>query len=533
MKVSEVLHMPALEGCHVIAGETGIDREILHVNMMDAPDIARFLKPQELLVTTAYHVKDQPELLLELVEAMNAQGCAALGIKTKRFLQKIPVEVIKLADELGFPIIELPSSTSLGDIVNQTLSNILDKKTNELRLAIDTHKQFSQHIMSGKGLHKLLKSLADMLHVPVALLDQYANPIAASDPKLTLNHLAKGIYVKGGNTVPEASRYYSFSTVPDRRTYSVFPVFTHEKRAGSLIVFSPIHKEDHSSQLTIEQAANVISFELIKENALKQYSRRVKNEFFLNFTEGMFSSQEEIINRAKEFSLENNAPYFCAIGKVVTKGFSSYTQTQIETDQIYEHIEEELIKFSLSTYLFTRGDQCILLFKVDGSAKENHDYVVSSLKLIQDNVKDRFGRCISFGISNLSRNLLNVRKGYKEAQDALQTGLRTGEEGFIQSYRTKDVMELLRVVPEEDLKEFYDNALNRLAGEDETLLDTLFVHLETHSQISETAKRLFVHRNTVVYRLEKCEELLGGKLSDAETTMQIRLALRIKTMLGF
>lgn len=96
-------------------------------------------------------------------------------------------------------------------------------------------------------------------------------------------------------------------------------------------------------------------------------------------------------------------------------------------------------------------------------------------------------------------------------------------------------MELLRIIPEEDLMNFHHYALQGFSKvfteEEQSLLQTLSVYLETHCQISETAKRLFVHRNTVVYRLEKCEELLGKSLKDSETTLQIRLALRIKTLL--
>ena len=63
------------------------------------------------------------------------------------------------------------------------------------------------------------------------------------------------------------------------------------------------------------------------------------------------------------------------------------------------------------------------------------------------------------------------------------------------------------------------------------LLETLFEYLENHCQISETAKRLFVHRNTVIYRLEKCSALLKKDLKDPEVTIQLRLALRIRNHL--
>lgn len=536
MKVAEILKNPALEGSSILAGHKGQDKEVLHVNMMDAPDIINFLKPNELLVTTAYHVKDDPDLLIDLVEAMAKQGCAALGIKTKRFLQQIPEEVITLADRLAFTLIEIPNHLSLGEIVNQTLSSILDKRTEELRFAIDTHKQFSTHIMSGKGIQKLLQRLADLIQLPVILTDPYARPVAFSHSDPKHERIMEDLYLKNTSALFPDTPFFSFSSRTNKETYTVFLIYTHEKKAGFLVILGEIHPQDHSLTLTVEQAANVLSFELMKENAIKEYSRRVRNEFFVNFTEGMFSSEDEIINRAKEFSLENNQNYYCAAGKLEAKDLSgSYTQNQREMDTVYEYMEEELINRSLSTSLFTRGEMCILLFKVSKPNDEVNEFVPSSLKVIQQMVHKRFGRGVSFGVSNVSRNFLNVKEAYKEAVEALQAGELSGERSFIQTYQTKNVRELLRTIPAEDLKDFYYHSLRKLGedgyDEEQTLLQTLFVYLEAHCQISETAKRLYVHRNTVVYRLEKCEEILGKSLSDPEVSLQIRLAMRIKTML--
>ena len=95
---------------------------------------------------------------------------------------------------------------------------------------------------------------------------------------------------------------------------------------------------------------------------------------------------------------------------------------------------------------------------------------------------------------------------------------------------------MLRAVPQEDLRSFYAYTLRGFESigkeEEQTLLQTLSVYLDTQCQISETAKRLYVHRNTVVYRLEKCEDILGGNIKDSEMALRIRLALKIKSLLN-
>ncbi|WP_340372945.1 PucR family transcriptional regulator ligand-binding domain-containing protein [Peribacillus sp. FSL E2-0218] len=537
MKVTELLTLPALAGMNVIAGETGTDREVYTVNMMDAPDIIHFLKPNELLVTTAYHVKDKPHLLSSLVEAMANQGCAALGIKTGRFLTEIPEAVLVLANELSLPIIDLPHELSLGEIINYTLRGILDQRAAELAFAMETHKQFTDLIMRGKGIEKLLDHLSEMIGYRILLVDQYLKPLSRPISTSGIIPIIKKMRGAGFRFNKTKASSFSFTSLTNQQTYTIFPIYMDEKKFGYLTIAGEVKSSDNLVTLTIEQATNVISFALMKEHALKQHDRNIRNDFFLHFLDGNFSSQEEITNRAKEFSLRNEQAYICAVGKIDgPESTKSYTQLQRQADSIFQSLEDELHLSPHPIHLFTKGKKCILLYEVNEVSGDVLQYVEASLKSLQKITASQFGCTISFGISTRSPSFLQTKNSYKEANDSLIEGGLAKKTEYIQSFRTKDIMELLRIIPEEDLKNFYFFALQGfskiITEEEQSLLQTLSVYLETHCQISETAKRLFVHRNTVVYRLEKCEELLGKSLKDPETTLQIRLALRIKSLLN-
>ncbi|UUZ81999.1 PucR family transcriptional regulator ligand-binding domain-containing protein [Paenibacillus sp. P26] len=114
MLLADLLKTPCYSKAKIVSGEQGLSRKVHSVNMMDAPDIIDFLKPQEPLLTTAYVIKDRPEELESLVSQMAKVGCAGLAIKTKRFLAEIPRQVADLSNRLNFPIIELPLDLSLG-----------------------------------------------------------------------------------------------------------------------------------------------------------------------------------------------------------------------------------------------------------------------------------------------------------------------------------------------------------------------------------------------------------------------------------
>jgi purine catabolism regulator len=537
MRLSELLDLPVFNGAVLIAGKYSVDREVNTVNMMDAPDIIYFLKKDELLVTTAFHFKDDLDSLLLLIREMNKQGCSGLGIKTKRFLQEIPESAISLANELHFPLLELPIHTSLGDIVNKSLSYILDIRTNELHHAMETHQQFTNHIMSGQGTHKILDSLSSLIDLPVVLLNhqlqltgrkQFHNfPFSENLESL----ISTGHYFHFPKTTMTA-----FSLLNEtREIITLFPVYTH-KQYSYLCVLGTVPLSDRSTILTIKQATNVIAFELMKENALKQNTRRIQNDFFTNFIKGAFSTTEEVISRAKEFKIANEQRYICAVGKIDDEDKNlSLLQYQSEEELIHDTIESELQRFHQKIHIFTIDQSYLLLMEMTGGWKEVVQPFLSLLKKIQIKISSHFQEDLSFGISNYAEQLIHIPVSYKEAIDALYYGNMSGKKQFIDIYQPKEVPEILRMVPFDQLRKFYTDTFQAFANEPkrdhQVLLQTLAVYLETHCQMSETAKRLYVHRNTVIYRLEKCEEIIGRSLKEPEETLRLRLAFRIRSLI--
>lgn len=531
MKVSKLLSSPSLKGMRIVAGESGIKREVHTVNMMDAPDIIPFLNRHEFLVTTAYHLKDQPHLLNELIQAMANQGCAALGIKTKRFLDSVPPSALKLANDLSFPIIELPLALSLGEVVNHTLRVILDSRANELAAALETHKHFTNIILHGKGIETLMQELSMIIDCSVHLVDQHLHSISGRHPQLELGVIREDIERESNRFSPSSHMAISFSLRVSKKTYHLFPINMSEKKRVFLIIEGEIPHENHLHTLTIEQATNVLSFALMKEHALNTHAKAIRNDFFLHFLDGTFKSQDEIINRAKEFSLQNDCDYICAVGKVdQADSHDSFTQRQQKSDYIFEYLEEVIQQTAVNIHFFTKSDECILLFE----AHQGLSYM-KILKDIQLRMTNRFNQTLSFGISNVIHSFVQVRAAYHEASESLSQGALSKRTNFIQSFQTRDLLELLRLIPEKELSHFYTHTFKGFLSikpeEKESLLQTLSVYLETHCQISETAKRVFVHRNTVVYRIDKCEEILGKDLKDPETTLQLRTALRMKKLL--
>ena len=85
LSVEDLLNLPELKDLTLVSGENGIDELISAINTMDNPDTFRWLKEGEFLITSGYVLKENPELVKEIVKIMVDIGCSGLGIKIQRY----------------------------------------------------------------------------------------------------------------------------------------------------------------------------------------------------------------------------------------------------------------------------------------------------------------------------------------------------------------------------------------------------------------------------------------------------------------
>lgn len=295
----------------------------------------------------------------------------------------------------------------------------------------------------------------------------------------------------------------------------------------------------------MEQAANVIGLELVKKQAVKERSRRYKNEFFSDFVDGLIASEQELTHRIKYYRLSNHPYYICA---VIKKDASSDTVRDSaaaepdgsvisERDRHYYALKSEFSRLEQHFVLFTKNDFfcAIIALQRTQDAKEGKDSrFLEQMRQIVEGLYQAHGIPVSIGIGNAAPSLADVPLSYKEAAGALQIGYDARKRRFVQTYRAKNLNNLLRMIPKEELKEYYEDTFKELlhieGKERSDLLKTLSIFYETHCQLAETAKQLFVHRNTVTYRLEKCERLTGRDLRDPVESLRFRTAFQMEAI---
>ena len=122
-KVCDLLRLPAFKGIHVIAGENGLQRRVEHVTVMEVPDIKRWLKGNDFLITSFYSVRRSREEQCRLIEEL-ADTCCCVAVKTGQYVDEISEVVKETANRCGLPLLEIPFQIPYIDLLMNVMNLI-------------------------------------------------------------------------------------------------------------------------------------------------------------------------------------------------------------------------------------------------------------------------------------------------------------------------------------------------------------------------------------------------------------------------
>lgn len=130
ISVQNILDMPLMENAKVVAGLSGLDKEVSHVTVMEVPDIKKWLKGNDLLITCFYSVRDSVEAQRRLIEDL-ADTCACIVIKTGQYIGPIADSVKDAADRCGLPLITIPYQLTYIDILVGVMIRLMEDSGSE------------------------------------------------------------------------------------------------------------------------------------------------------------------------------------------------------------------------------------------------------------------------------------------------------------------------------------------------------------------------------------------------------------------
>lgn len=153
---------------------------------------------------------------------------------------------------------------------------------------------------------------------------------------------------------------------------------------------------------------------------------------------------------------------------------------------------------------------------------------------IVDTVQSEFYLKVVVGLGTVVSNLKDLARSYKEAQVAIEVGKVFDTEKSVVNYENLGIGRLIYQLPITLCEMFLNEVFKKgtLESLDRETLLTIQCFFENNLNVSETSRKLFVHRNTLVYRLEKIRKITGLDLREFEHAITFKVALMVKKYLS-
>ncbi|MDP4109096.1 MAG: helix-turn-helix domain-containing protein, partial [Bacillota bacterium] len=168
--------------------------------------------------------------------------------------------------------------------------------------------------------------------------------------------------------------------------------------------------------------------------------------------------------------------------------------------------------------------------RINTDAKE----LFKTAKAIEEALSSEHGIGAAIGIGTVVSQLKDIAKSFKEAQVAIDVGRVFESEKTIISFENLGVGRLIYQLPTTLCEMFLSEVFRKesIDSLDQETLFTIQKFFENSLNVSETSRKLFVHRNTLVYRLEKIKKLTGLDLREFDHAIVFKVALMVKKYLS-
>jgi len=559
LTLEDILKTDAFKEAKLISGKSNFKQNIINVTVAEVPDAANWLRGGELICTTAYFISKKVNHQIQWIKSLSENNAAALAVKSDRFLGEIPKYIIEFSNDLNFPIIELSPEVTWPEVIESVMNPLLNNQVNSLKKTEAVYNKLINLVLNNYSIKQIINEISFLTNCLILFNDvNFMSPILSttnvlskssfqdiSEDKKTNNFFRKKIY---------NSSYYKKVIVGDSKKelelsttlegYKVKsitrPVFSERVTHGFITLIDFSEEIEPIKKVILNHGANAIALQLMKEEVRKKTN---KNENLLlvdDLINGRINS--DLIEKYKIQYLERKKMSFIVLIKVeyVENEFINEKIKDDINDEISNIVKRKLLEYYSQVTIVYKDKKFIIIIDqlTDKKIKLNRlkKLLHKGLKVCQEEKK--VINSYMGGIGNSYSNLTDLEHSFKEAEKSLfvtsYTQFKNNE--CILSYNELGINKIILMIDnQKKLNEFCNEVLGTLFKYDkqkkEYLLETLYIYLKCNCNTAITAEKLYIHANTVNYRIRKIKDDPNVDLNSIEAKMSYLLALEIYYMI--
>lgn len=540
LTVRQALAMEVFAGSCVVAGKDGLDREIRWAHPVDIPHASEWVRGGELLLTTFYGLRDDPEAQIHLCAELAEKGLAGMVVAVGGYLDAVPDAIRSAADAVNFPIIEMPWDVPFEDVVRAISEQIINEQYQLYKQSLSIHGSLTRLVLDGGSLQDVAEELCKLLQRPVEIDDLSFSMLAAAGSENEIDDSRRAA-LREGRSAPMLLEHLRRTGVLARMRTSfaperidadestsaygmtmariLAPIVVARKIYGYVWIIAGRRELEPLDFHAIEHAATVAALILFRDQTGRQAEERAESRILSRLLAEDARLDNTLREEVARFRLRLEAPHAIL---VIDAGRNEVRAVELAA-------RNAVRRAGLAAAMGERAGRVVVL--VEGSRAEAIvelcQRIITEAQPLEDTIR--------VGASPLHEDAATLQRAYEHALEALALLPALGDDRKVAQFDELGILHWLHAVPQDLLAEnAFARSIQRLAEHDRArgaeLLHTLEVFLECDGNSVRAAEKLIVHRHTLKYRLQRIEELCEVDLSDPLCKLNLRAALLSRRM---
>ena len=537
LTVEEIRKLTLPLSTHVLSGEGLLDRPVSWTTVIHPEDdiVSKAVQKRELILVAPVSNPPKAHNDTELVQWAARSGASAVVL-----FGAVSATALAESKSRDLPILALTGDVRIREVEKSIISLLVNRKGQIERRGTQIYRQLTQISSRNEGMDGLLAAMARLTKKTVIVHDKRLHPLSHK-----LQAEFAGIwddieyFLKKQDNLPvelhdrhrvvEVDPPVLMQALPVSGVARlVAPIIAKSLGRGYLSIIGRESDLDEIDQLVCEHGAAACALEMAKQKAVNETEKRLRGTFLDRLLLGDVSLQEAI-RQGERFNHDMTQTHVAFV--LSWRGENQPSLRRLET--IVNVIIARQQAAAL-VWMREREGEVVVFHATDFEDPIDHSLILSQAFSEEINRQYPLNR-VAIGLGQVAREVNVWRSSYRDAVQAkelaerLQTDipLYIGDLGVYQL--------ILSLSDRDKLADFCELTLGTLGEYDmrqnADLIRTLEAFFNCHGNLSQTAESLIVHRNTLLYRMNRINEIAGIDLNRPETRLALHLALTIRRLL--
>lgn len=484
------------------------------------PPVENFVRTNEIILSSALSVRENAAELYRFILDTCKAGAAAIVFA---FPDDTCAPLEPISDdlkELGFPVLTMPWNQLFSDVVENTLKEIWNREQKTQSYLESLQRRLLNYFITGKTLNDAAELLFKYLASDIVILDMNHEVLGKNQRILALspaNYLNTRTNDVARIEIESANHLYGHLLM-DAATYAV--------------TLRSVHMEQY--------LCTPLSLWFDREWSIRASVMRANENFVWNLAHNASLSLQEADTKARLLGFKTAVKYACIAADVFSLHSDSKPSEEnryLPISQASEAIMMDAVlqsaqKQKLAVMASLRKNRLLIFLQADFS-----DFSAASVECFLDLLEQNLRQSspaftFLWGYDIQKRSMDTFSDGYQNAKKALKLCLDSNGQLRRSCFQLSLIQKVHSVLNNDaEVKAMAEGILNPLIEYDKkkntNFLDTLKTFLDTNYSVSETSRITHLHRQSLLYRLDKLEQLCNVHLKNHEDLFLLEIAIRI------